>query len=137
MAYSPTLADGKLSEAARQQGPLIQLYRVVGAQEYASIQAIGGYSPAISGWGEKQFWLSMNDAHWFAANEFRLDSSVTQNFRFVVSSLVTQRTLGMATPLFDAGHPFVSFSLPTFPALNADARRFGGIFTMQTIPPEP
>ncbi|MFN7550216.1 MAG: hypothetical protein ACK558_14100, partial [Pseudomonadota bacterium] len=135
---NPTIVgDASLSSAMAERGYLIQLYRVVGPTELASIFSTTPpqFAPGPSGWGEKQFWLSYNDAEWFAGAEAQYLPGRALIPRAMVSTLVTRSTLALAVPFSDAGHAAVSFGPTAFPALNTDAARFG-VFLLKSYPPK-
>ncbi|MBL8342739.1 MAG: RHS repeat protein [Rubrivivax sp.] len=113
------------------------IYRVVGAVEYAVIQASNAYSLQSGGYEQKLFWLNAGDADWFAANELLIDPDKKYESRFIVTSRVCNSTLRKGHPGSDVGHPFVAFGPDLLPRVNVDADLMGGIQATRLIPALP
>lgn len=134
--YPSELGDGTIPDG-QERNNLVQIFRVVGPEEYESIRRYKAYILPPNGLGDKQFWTRIEDAEWFAANEPIMDPSLGLVPRHIVSSLITSRTEAMGYKVWDAGHGFLSFGPAGLMHVNADALHFGGIFTLSTIPPTP
>ena len=114
----------------------IQIYRVVGPNEYASIQASKQYSiyGNQSGWGQKQFWFSLADAYWFAKSEAKMTPSRGKITRYIVTSKICLSTVKLGSQFTDVGHKAISFDAVGLTQVNKDAKQTGGISTLATIP---
>ena len=108
----------------------IPLYRVVGPDELASIQATRRFLPSPHGLMEKQFWFTKSDAEWYAHEAISRGWETTVT---IVSTMASRGTRHLGVPFPDAGHMAISFTVgPPLSSLNADALR-SGIRTVSTI----
>src|SRR5690606_39566355 len=99
----------------------VYLYRVVHDAELAITIATNGLAPDPHNYG-KGTWLNIEDARWYA------ESPITKGMnRTILEMMVSPASLGLGTPVVDAGHPFIHFRNEVLPVLNSDIRRQGGI----------
>ncbi|AMG75790.1 YD repeat-containing protein [Sphingopyxis granuli] len=101
--------------------PSVPIFRSVGPRELSSIRSSGQFSPSPSGFGEKQFWTTREDAERYgrmALNAFGREQTV-------VSTLISITTRGMGTDEFLDGRDAISFNPAGLQAVNRDARKSG------------
>jgi len=98
------------------------IFRAVGPRELAQIQATQQFGPSPSGFGEKQFWLNLSDAQWFAERTVSLGWEPNST---IVTTSVSARTLSFGKQFSDAGHPAISFPSWALSAVNHDAKATG------------
>jgi RHS repeat-associated protein len=124
LALTPTkIGDGTLSKSKNKDGPAIQIFRVVNNTERNYALTHRKFPPALSGWGEKQFWQNYDQAKKWASAVTRAgwEKEVT-----ILSTLVTGNTFSMATKINEPGIGiFISFGPESMQALNTDTERFG------------
>jgi RHS repeat-associated protein len=113
---------GLLSLSGDTPRPSIPLFRAVGPGELSSIRITGRFSMGPSGFSQKQFWTNLSSARWYSDRTISLGWEKSST---IVQTLVTQRTFSMGRQFRDAGHPAISFSATTLPAVNADAAKSG------------
>lgn len=105
-----------------------EIFRVVSAAELASILQTQQYMLAPGMMEVKLFWLSPDDADWFAS------SPLSGPDLTLVSSRVFNSTLALGEFSADAGHKFVSFDGAALVSVNNDASRTGGISIRKVYP---
>ena len=97
--------------------PLNQIFRVVNAAELAAILETGQFPPSLSGFGEKQFWQTINQATTW---QTKVTNAGWESNTSIVSTLVRGETLQQAVPVNEPGvGMFYSFGSNAMPALNA------------------
>src|SRR5882724_10461344 len=107
--------------------PHTPIFRAVEPGELASIQATGRYLPSPSGYGEKQFWQSLQSAQSYVS---RLPSSWGP--QTIVTSSVTAPTYAMGSERILDQMPAISFPISALGPVNRDAANSGGIRVVQT-----
>lgn len=101
----------------------VPLYRAVGQAEFDNIRTTGQFSLGPSGFGEKQFFTSLDSARWYSgrANDLGWPGAPVA----IVMTKVHPGTMSMGHHFPDAGHQAVSFSGNGLIAVNRDARQNG------------
>lgn len=106
------------------------LYRVVSAAEHTEILVIKRYSLLFGGMETKEFWLSAQDADWFASRYATLGGTKP---KAIVTSMICADTLRQGMPMTDVNHRAIAFERAALEHVNLDAVRTGGIRTFKAF----
>ena len=122
-----------IEEGCKCLGGYIHIYRLVSSEEYASILSLNRYSIPAGGIEQKQFWLRLSDAEWFADAEVAMVPNISRTTRYIVSSSLCSENLRLGYSFNDVGHNAISFDAAGLVYVNNDASMTGGIRVIRVI----
>jgi RHS repeat-associated protein len=122
-----------IEEGCKCLGGYLHIYRLVSSEEYASILSLNRYSIPAGGIEQKQFWLRLSDAEWFADAEAIMAPKASKMTRYIVSSSLCNENLRLGYSFSDVGHNAVSFDAAGLVYVNNDASMTGGIRVIRVI----